>query len=192
MKEKHLKNIHKHEKLTEKDRNIINFLIEKNKKIKTNKVSVTINMEIKGQSRHRAARFGGYYDPSAAHKKEVLAEFLRKAKKQLKHIDIPISTMAKIKIIHYRRIPGSFSKINRILAELKILKPDNKPDLDNVGKLIIDALTTRKKKPYAFFKDDVQITDIKLKSYYSYKPRCKIIITYNKKKFKKYKRGITA
>lgn len=71
-------------------------------------------------------------------------------------------------IVAYYEIPKSWSKKKRDLAFCNQLKPMVKPDLDNVIKVVLDALN---KVAYA---DDKQICRIVAEKKYSIMPRLEI------------------
>jgi len=66
--------------------------------------------------------------------------------------------------------PASMSKTLRNAAEAGLLKPTKKPDLDNVVKLILDALNG------LAYEDDSSICSIEAEKYYSTEPRIMIEI----------------
>ena len=74
----------------------------------------------------------------------------------------------KINIIAYYSIPGTTSKKKHEQMINKFILPDKKPDLDNIAKIICDALN---KIAYA---DDKQIVVLHLEKYYSDRPRVEL------------------
>jgi Holliday junction resolvase RusA-like endonuclease len=86
------------------------------------------------------------------------------------HIDfrrVPV----KIKIHAYYKIPKKFNLAQRAAAsEQKLLPKHKKPDVDNIAKLIMDAL-----EGYAYI-NDVQICEMEIKKFYGIPPRVEIEI----------------
>jgi Holliday junction resolvase RusA-like endonuclease len=74
---------------------------------------------------------------------------------------------------YYIPIPQAFNKESCYLAEIKALRPIVTPDLDNVDKIINDAI-----KSFLIY-DDAQIVTSVSAKYYSRKPRIEVLIIYN-------------
>ena len=72
----------------------------------------------------------------------------------------------------YRKIPKSLSKTKIQDAEDKKLLPISRPDWDNYGKLVCDALNG------VYYKDDSQITEAIVRKFYSSSPRLEVTISY--------------
>ena len=77
----------------------------------------------------------------------------------------PIEGRVKLTIIAYFELPKKRSKIQEAEMLADIISPTKKPDWDNIGKIISDALNK-----FAF-KDDAQITDTKIVKKYSRTPK---------------------
>lgn len=94
-----------------------------------------------GKGRPRFARTGGYvrvYTPTATQTYEdrVRAVFLAAGKGFYAEADEPV----EIEVVAFFEIPKGMTKKKREAAELNFLLPLKKPDWDNVGKIITDAL----------------------------------------------------
>ena len=61
-------------------------------------------------------------------------------------------------------IPSSWSKKNKTKALKGEIKPNTKPDADNIAKIILDALNG------AAYTDDKQVTSLEIEKMYSEKP----------------------
>jgi len=85
----------------------------------------------------------------------------------------PIFTESIIKVMYYIPTPKAFSRENKYLAELKVLRPIVKPDNDNIEKIIFDAI-----KNYIIY-DDAQMTTDIVEKFYSITPRIEVLIMYN-------------
>lgn len=73
-------------------------------------------------------------------------------------------------IIAYKPIPKSTSKKRRELMLGNLILPTKKPDWDNVGKIVCDALNK------IAFCDDTQIVDGRVIKRYSEQPRVEVVI----------------
>ena len=70
----------------------------------------------------------------------------------------------------YKPIPKSTSKKKRVLMLGDIIRPTKKPDWDNVGKIVCDALNK------IAFCDDTQIVDGRVVKRYAEQPRVEVEI----------------
>ena len=76
----------------------------------------------------------------------------------------------KVSITAYFQIPTSWSKKKTAQALANEIKPTNSKDVDNIAKIILDALNG------VAFKDDHYVTDLEVKKRYSDIPRVEILI----------------
>lgn len=76
----------------------------------------------------------------------------------------------KVSIIAYYQVPKSWSKKKTEQALANEIKPTNSKDVDNIAKIILDALNG------VAFKDDHYVTDLEVKKRYSDIPRVEIEI----------------
>ena len=70
----------------------------------------------------------------------------------------------------YFNIPKSWSKKKQEQAIEGEIRPQTKPDLDNISKIILDSLNN------VAFDDDKQITDLHIHKHYSDEPRVEVTI----------------
>lgn len=70
-------------------------------------------------------------------------------------------------------IPKSWSKRKREQALNGEIRPETKPDCDNISKIILDSLNN------VAFDDDKQIVDLHTHKYYSDDPRVEVVINGN-------------
>lgn len=75
-------------------------------------------------------------------------------------------------ITAYRSVPTSLSKAKRAAALSGTLRPISRPDWDNYGKIVCDALNG------IVFADDAAITDCITRKRYSDQPRMEILLTW--------------
>ena len=93
--------------------------------------------------------------------------YAEKYKVMMFEIDEPL----KIEIIAYKAPPSSTSKKKLKLMLENILRPTKKPDWDNIGKIVGDALNK------VAYPDDKQIVDAHIIKFYDTEPRVEITIT---------------
>ena len=80
---------------------------------------------------------------------------------------------AMLKVNLYLPTPKQFTKENVYLSECKILRPIVTPDLDNISKIINDAV-----KAFLLY-DDAQIVSDLYEKFYSTTPRIELEVVYN-------------
>jgi len=73
---------------------------------------------------------------------------------------VPLENRVSVKIMAYFKIPKSTTKKDKALIEEGKLSPTKKPDIDNIVKIILDALNKMA------FKDDNQITKLEIEKAY--------------------------
>lgn len=79
-------------------------------------------------------------------------------------------TALDLRIRAFYRIPESDSMKKKRLKQLGLIRPLIKPDWDNVGKVVSDALNK------IAFHDDAQIVDAQVRKFYSFRPRVEVKI----------------
>jgi Holliday junction resolvase RusA-like endonuclease len=81
-----------------------------------------------------------------------------------------LSGQLRMEIKSYFTIPKSASALKRIMMSTGQIRPVKRPDLDNLVKIIADALNT------IAYDDDSQIVTAIAEKYYSYLPRVEVNI----------------
>lgn len=122
-----------------------------------------------GKGRPRFTRSGHAFTPSQTVQYEKLVVSSFQSKYGLQPIygeKVPIS----IEITAVYSIPKSFSKVKRKAALNGTLFPTKKPDWDNIGKIICDALNG------VAYKDDAQIVDAHAYKRYGENPHVEVKI----------------
>lgn len=120
------------------------------------KVRVTIVGEPCGKGRPRFARNGATYTPQKTVNYETLVQLEYRVQTICKRFDGPV----KMTITAYYGIPKSATKRKRALMEANQTRPTKKPDIDNVVKIICDALNG-----YAYH-DDTQVVELRATKLY--------------------------
>ncbi len=115
--------------------------------------------EIKGKARPRLNTYTGniYTDSNTKNYENLIKQYFKVKYPRY----VPFENRVKVKIIIYLKIPQNTTKKNRKLIEEGILSPTKKPDIDNVVKIVLDALNKMA------FNDDNQITQLEVEKTYS-------------------------
>ena len=71
----------------------------------------------------------------------------------------------------YMAVPKSDTQTRRERKLSGVLRPTKKPDWDNIGKIISDALNG------IAYHDDAQIVDVRVRKYYTLSPRVEVEIS---------------
>lgn len=112
-----------------------------------------------GKARPRFSRRSGtVYTPSktAKYEKEIRDSFLAAGGKM-----IPDGGYVTVAVDAYFKIPKSYTKRKRLDCEHNIIRPDKKPDIDNVLKAVLDALNK------VAYEDDKQVVEVICRKWYS-------------------------
>lgn len=127
-----------------------------------------VDGEPQGKARPRVVR-GHAYTPekTAAYESRICAAY-RQAEpgRQMYAMGVPLSLW----ITAYYQIPQSTTKTKRALMKAGQLRPTKKPDTDNIGKVVADALNG-----IAYY-DDAQIVTMCVRKMYGTVPRLEIEI----------------
>lgn len=115
--------------------------------------------EPQGKARPRFSRRSGtVYTPAktAKYEKEIRQAFLDAGGKV-----IPAGSYVTVAVDAYFKIPKSYAKGKRLACKYNINRPDKKPDIDNVLKVVLDALNK------VDYEDDKQVIGIICRKWYS-------------------------
>jgi len=117
-----------------------------------------------GKQRPRVLKNGITYTPKETMNYETLVKQLYITQHFQKQLSGPI----RVSITAYFPIPASVSKKKKELMRTGVIRPESKPDWDNVGKIITDALND------LAYHDDKQIVEATVRKFYSDEPRVEI------------------
>lgn len=120
----------------------------------------------KGKARHRTMKTGISYNPQ----ENVLYENLVKVSYQ-QQVKQMLGEVIEADIWAYFPIPKSASKKKHEQMERGEIRPTVKPDWDNIGKIVCDALSN------IAYSDDKIITDATVHKRYSDNPRVEVTFT---------------
>ena len=83
----------------------------------------------------------------------------------------PLGGAVRMEVIACFRVPPSWPRWKRLAAQAGLLGHTHRPDLDNLGKAISDALNG------IVYEDDSQITEMDIKKSYGYRDCVQVKIT---------------
>lgn len=162
------------EEYSESILNNVATVIGYTKHITWSTVKILINNEPKPSQRPRLSGYRVYvpgaYKNAAFFQKHVLPTLG----------DLFIETPCKMQIDIYAKTPTSFSKSQKLLAEMKILRPwTHTGDVDNYAKSAMDQIQPNKKRGHrGILSDDALVFSMSCDKYYSTTPRYELTITY--------------
>ena len=140
------------------------------------KAEITVEGQPVGKGRPKFARQGNYvkaYTPEKTMEYEELVRTIYQLKAKdccYKTVyfsaDIPI----RISVKAYYKIPKNTGKSRKNDMLSGKIRPLIKPDLDNIGKIVCDALNG-----IAYY-DDKQIAEMQIQKWYSDRPRIEVVI----------------
>lgn len=137
-------------------------------------VRLIVPGEPQGKQRAKAARIGKgpmAYVKTYTPEKTVNYETYIKELFAITYPDfIPGESVLEMELLIYLTIPASASKKKKLLMECGDLRPGKIPDVDNVLKVVMDALEG------LAYKNDAKIVTAHQHKFYSVKPRLNIYI----------------
>lgn len=138
------------------------------------KVKFTVLGEPKGKGRPRfSTQSGRAITPKDTVNYETLVR--TEYAIQCKGFRFPDDAMLDMRILAYYSVPKSGSRQAKAQKLANIIRPTKRPDMDNVVKIVADALNQ------VAYKDDTQIVDCQVRKFYSEQPRIEVIIQEVKK-----------
>lgn len=112
-----------------------------------------------GKARPRfSQKSGTVYTPAKTAKYEKL---IRKAFLAAGGEAIPSDCYVGITVDAYFQIPKSYTKGKRLACQHNINRPDKKPDIDNILKIVLDGLNG------VAYADDKQVIEVRCRKFYS-------------------------
>jgi len=121
------------------------------------KISLTIPGKPFGKQRPRVTKQGIAYTPKETVNYETFVKLLY----MQKYNNIKLKGPLRMTIKAFYKIPKSVSKKEKELMLQNIIRPTKKPDMDNIAKIIADALNE------VAYEDDKQIVEMQIKKFYS-------------------------
>ena len=128
------------------------------------RISFTIEGEPTGKGRPRHGKYKTYTPHKTKAAENNIAYFYKV------NVGHYFEGYVKLKLDLYYSIAKSDSKKKKLMKLNNELRPNKKPDIDNVVKLVADALNE------VAYKDDTQIIELECRKFYSDIPRIEITI----------------
>lgn len=122
-----------------------------------------------GKQRPRHTRTGHTYTPpeTQQHEKQIALAFRQQYKDRFAD-----DAYIRCEITVLYDIPKAFSKAKREGAIIGEIRPDKKPDADNIAKIVLDALNG------VAFRDDTQIVELSVEKWYTHgEPKTIVTLT---------------
>lgn len=132
-------------------------------------MEIVVEVEPKGKGRPRFTRTGHAYTPARTRDYEKLIA-ARALEAMQGRQPIPRDVPLRVTIVAVFGVPVSWPKKKRLAALQGVLRHTRKPDYDNVGKAVCDALNG------IVFEDDCQIVSGEVEKVYGPEPMLKIFI----------------
>lgn len=131
-------------------------------------IEFTVFREPQGKARPRFTREGRAYTPkkTANYERFVREIFLECYPRWSK----PLETDLKITVLAFFEPAESYSKKKKADCLEGLIRPHKKPDVDNIAKVVLDALNG------LVYADDKQVTDLRVRKRYSTVERVEVII----------------
>lgn len=134
------------------------------------KIEFTVEGEPFGKQRPRHNRATNTtYTPTETKQHEQIIAWAYKS--QCGTLRFSKDDCINLQVIAFMKIPKSESKKKRQLMIEGVIRPTVKPDWDNIGKLVADALNG------IAYDDDKCIVDAQVRKFYSEHPRTEIILS---------------
>lgn len=132
-----------------------------------------------GKARPRLNKYRGtIHDPAENQKREqhIYRCFVEACGVQR----FPEDEQLYIRVTAYYPIPKSTTKKKRVEMANHFIRPTVKPDVDNVAKLVMDALQDHRNEPTKrLYADDKQVVRLVVEKYYSDDPRTEVLVGDN-------------
>ncbi|MGI6691076.1 MAG: RusA family crossover junction endodeoxyribonuclease [Christensenellales bacterium] len=130
-------------------------------------ITFTVLGEPVGKARQRVTRFGTYTpEKTVLYENLIKTEYRRQCNDHRFDDKQPLCMEVKAEYM----IPASASKAKRAAMARGEIRPMKKPDWDNVGKVVSDALNK------LAYRDDTQIVDCTVRKFYSERPKITVKI----------------
>lgn len=122
----------------------------------------TVLGEPVGKARQRVTRFGTYTpEATTMYENLIKTEYRRQCRDHRFDDKQPLRMEIRAEYL----IPATASKVKRAAMLRGEIRPMKKPDWDNVGKVVSDALNK------LAYRDDTQIVDCTVRKFYSDRPK---------------------
>ncbi len=163
-------------KIKDKDLKVLRKRMKSLNLVNWTKYSFSIYNLPQSTPRPRSGKRGIFYVKGARENSDFFKDFIESSGN-----DYGIITTPTIILIDtYHPIPNDMNRVEKILSELKFIRPIIKPDWDNLGKTYSDMIQKH------LLVDDSIIIDGRVRKFYSFKPRVEICISFMDRYDSKY------
>lgn len=121
--------------------------------------------EPRGKGRPRVTRNGTYTDSETKAYEQKIVAYYRKSYGAFRY---PDNSFITVKVIAHYPIPKRATKAQLAAMQAGKIFPSRKPDIDNVLKVVLDALNG------VAYKDDSRVVHVEAEKKYSFDPRLEI------------------
>jgi Holliday junction resolvase RusA-like endonuclease len=115
-----------------------------------------------------SSTIGSFYVKGATIDREFFKKYLKENETEYELITTPCNFFCDF----YLPIPSTMNRIEKVLSELRLIRPVSTPDWDNVGKKYSDMVQKE------LILNDSLIVTGQIRKFYSFKPRVEINISY--------------
>lgn len=130
------------------------------------KISLTVPGEPQGKQRARWSPHGTHTPQKTINYETYIKELFANKYRDFLPLESPLIMNLWIGLL----IPKSTSKKKKMLMDEDFIRPIKRPDIDNIIKVVFDALQG------LAFKNDSQFIQVLASKYYTEKPRLEIVI----------------
>lgn len=127
-------------------------------------INLTIPGEPMGKGRPRWAKWGIYTPEKTVNYEMQIRERFAAEYPGFQ----PLSCALRLEFTAFLGIPCSESKRKKALMEAGEIRPKKRPDLDNIEKIVLDALQS------VAFRNDSQVVEVMKNKVYSHAPRLEV------------------
>lgn len=124
------------------------------------KIEFEVPGEPRGKERHRTGRYGTY-TPSKTVEYEKTIQKAFRSYWDIPELPFPAKKPLVASITAYYKIPKSKSKSTKLEMLSDKIRPTKKPDVDNIAKVVMDALNG------VAWKDDAQVVNLHVCKFYA-------------------------
>jgi Holliday junction resolvase RusA-like endonuclease len=134
-------------------------------------IRFSVTGEPRGKGRPKFSKVGSFVQVRSPEETAVYENLVRmEFNAQCGGVRFAAGEQLAMMVFAFYKIPSSVSKQKKREMLEGIIRPVKKPDLDNILKIVADALNERA------YRDDAQIIDAQVRKFYSHQPRVDVMI----------------
>lgn len=124
------------------------------------RIEFSVLGEPRGKERHRTGKYGTYTPRKTVEYEKAIQKAFR-SYWDIPELPFPGKKLLTVSIAAYYKIPKSESKKAKSEMASNKIRPTKKPDVDNIAKIVMDALNG------VAWKDDAQVVSLIVHKYYA-------------------------